>query len=302
MMWHLHHGQGVAYVKGGAKEFGLALASVVEAAGGQISLRTRVAKVLLEQGKAVGVELEDGSAIRAAVVVSNADPFQTYTELLSPDSIPSEWRERLKAWQPSVSGMAVHLGVEMPMDAPAHSAIVHDTYDFDAEFADAFAASPSFPSWMMTVTTKSDPERGQAGQNMVTLFAPVHQARDDRWQSGVETGREVQYRQNQEYLQFKETVGSCLIAKAEQFYPGLNQSAFVRRVATPLTIERYTFNYRGALTGWAQTPLQSGAHRPGVETPVPRFYQTGQWCFPGAGIAPAMISGKMAAEKMRRDA
>jgi prolycopene isomerase len=301
MMWHLHHGQGVGYVKGGAKAFGLALASVVEETGGQVVTRARVTKILLEDGKAVGVQLEDGSQVRADAVVSNADPFQTYNELLPQEEMPSAVRERLNVWQPSVSWMAVHLGVEMPIDAPAHSAMVHDTYDFDAAFADAFADAPNFPSFIATVATKSDPERGQAGQNMVLLSAPASYERDNRWRSGVETGRDVRYRHNQGYLEFKGALGDRLAQKAERLFPGLKERAFITRVGTPLTMERYTFNHRGALHGWAHTPQQT-AHRDGGNTLYANLFHVGQWVSPGAGIAPAMLSGKRAAEMILRDA
>ncbi len=302
MMWHLHHAQGVCYVKGGAKAFSAALASVVEEAGGQVALRARVANIVIEDGKATGVTLEDGRVIRADAVVCNADPFQTCRELLPPEAVPAEMSERLKTWQPSVSGIILHVGVETPIEVPAHSTVVHETYDFDAAFADVFAAEPTFPSLMVTVTTKSDPERGQAGQNMVMVFAPAHYERDERWRSGVETGREMSYRQNKAYLEFKESLGSRLAQKAERLLPGLNERAFIRRIATPLTMERYTFNHHGALTGWAHVPSQSGLYRPGAETPIACLYQTGQWCFPGAGVAPAMVSGKMAAASVMRHA
>lgn len=298
MMWHLHHVQGVGYVQGGAKAFSAALASVVEEAGGQVALRARVTNIVVEGGKATGVRLEDGSVISADAVVCNTDPFQMCRELLPPEAVPGEMVQRLQTWQPSVSGMILHLGVEMPLDVPAHSTVVHETYDFDAAFADVFAAEPTFPSLMVTVTTKSDPERGAAGQSMVMVFTPAHYERDERWHSGVETGREVSYRQNKAYLDFKQSLGNRLAQKFERWLPGLNERAFIRRVATPLTMERYTFNYHGALTGWAQTPLQSGPYRPGATTPIARLYQVGQWCFPGAGIAPAMVSGKRAAESV----
>ncbi|MCS6858916.1 MAG: NAD(P)/FAD-dependent oxidoreductase [Abditibacteriales bacterium] len=304
MMWHLHHGQDVCYVKGGARAFSAALASVVEEAGGQVALRTRVTNinVPLEDGKATGVRLEDGRFIRANAVVCNTDPFQMCRELLLPEAVPGEMMERLRTWQPSVSGIIVHLGVELPLEVPAHSTIVHETYDFDAAFADVFAAEPTFPSFLVTVTTRSDPERGATGQNMVMAFTPAHYERDERWRSGVESGREMSYRQNKAYLDCKESLGSRLAQKVERLLPGLRERAFLRRIATPLTMERYTFNYHGALTGWAQTPSQSGPYRPRATTPIAGLYQVGQWCFPGAGIAPAMVSGKIAAECVMREA
>ena len=67
------------------------------------------------------------------------------------------------------------------------------------------------------------------------------------------------------------------------------------KIATPLTMERYTWNTGGAAFGWANIPEQSGLNRPGARTPFANLLLAGHWTFPGGGIAPAMLSGLIAA-------
>ena len=70
----------------------------------------------------------------------------------------------------------------------------------------------------------------------------------------------------------------------------------MRRVGTPLSMERYTFNTGGAAFGWANIPEQAGLNRPGPETPFSGLYMAGHWTFPGGSIPAAMTSGRIAAK------
>ncbi|MBI4552415.1 MAG: NAD(P)/FAD-dependent oxidoreductase [Candidatus Latescibacteria bacterium] len=297
MAWATYHAQGgTSFLKGGAKALSDAIASAIQEAGGQVVTKTRVTHILVEQHSVAGILLEDGRTIRARAVVSNADPHQTWLELVGQEHIDEEWRVRLETWQPSVSAVEVHLGVEMPLDVGFHTCVFHDTDDFEVAYQDIFADQPSFPSMVVTVTTKSDPGRAPAGQHQVILMGLADYGRADAWGAPGENPRDRTYRAVERYQHLKETIGSRMIAKAERLIPGLSEHAFIRKVGTPLTMERYTFNHRGAAYGWANIPSQSGAYRPGPTTSTAGLYLCGHWTFPGGGVAAAIVSGRRAAE------
>jgi phytoene dehydrogenase-like protein len=70
----------------------------------------------------------------------------------------------------------------------------------------------------------------------------------------------------------------------ESLYPGITEAIEAVDVATPLTTERYTGNYKGSIQGWGINPetTQKGMKKtvPGLEN----FYMAGQWVSVGGGL------------------
>ena len=90
-------------------------------------------------------------------------------------------------------------------------------------------------------------------------------------------------------------------------YPGLKEAAIDRFTSTPLTIERVAGTSDGAITGWAFTndfmPAVSKQPRiaSSVLTPIPDTYQAGQWTFSPSGLPIAILTGKLAADRVLKD-
>jgi len=80
---HLEKAFGVHYVMGGVQRLADAMGQVIKDQGGQIVLGHTVDKILTQGDRATGIILDTGQQIDADVVVSNADPYWTYSKLLS---------------------------------------------------------------------------------------------------------------------------------------------------------------------------------------------------------------------------
>jgi YbgC/YbaW family acyl-CoA thioester hydrolase len=91
-----------------------------------------------------------------------------------------------------------------------------------------------------------------------------------------------------------------MMRRLETHFPGLRDAVEVQETATPRTMFGYTRNHLGAVYGLAQTPAQSGAHRPGSRTPLPNLFRTGAWVLPGGGYSAATLSGLMTARDVGR--
>jgi phytoene dehydrogenase-like protein len=91
------NGATMSKVKGGIGAMSDHLLALFEKAGGELRRHTKVAKILLEQGKVHGVELNDGDTITAPIVVSNLDPTATFTQLLDPALLPEPFAQRVGA-------------------------------------------------------------------------------------------------------------------------------------------------------------------------------------------------------------
>jgi phytoene dehydrogenase-like protein len=83
-------------VRGGMGSLSEALQRSIEDKGGEIRLGTPVKRILVEGGRAVGVELRGGEEIRARVVISNLDKSATLLKLVGEEHVPDEMAERIR--------------------------------------------------------------------------------------------------------------------------------------------------------------------------------------------------------------
>jgi phytoene dehydrogenase-like protein len=92
----------------------------------------------------------------------------------------------------------------------------------------------------------------------------------------------------------------------QNIYPGLKDSMIERFSSSPLTMEQQTHNTGGAITGWAFTntfiPAESKLAKiaNSVNTPLPDVVQAGQWTFSPSGFPISLITGKLAADKIKK--
>jgi phytoene dehydrogenase-like protein len=113
--------------------------------------------------------------------------------------------------------------------------------------------------------------------------AVVHETDYDYWHK---------LRQDPEaYRAEKEHLCDEVVAGLEQRFPGIRAQIEMRDVATPVTWERYTGNWRGAYEGWlfdeSSFTKRMKKTLPGLES----FFMAGQWVNPGGGMPTAAISG-----------
>lgn len=295
-LWHSFHHGGAHVARGGMKHFNQAIADFIEEHDGcQVALRTPVQRVLVDEGAATGVELEDGSVLRARAVVVNVNPADLFGRLIAPEAIAGVRYPPLHEMRPSGSAIQIHLGVEGPLSLPAQSTILHTTFDLEEAYRDALSPEPEIRSAVVSVPTLSDPERADGGTQMVVLMRVAPYEHPDGWGAPPEMRRDKAYRQLPAYLAAKDAVADPLIARAEAVIPDLSARVVLRKVATPITMERYTFNTQGAAYGWANTPEQSGARRPGATTPIRGLTLAGHWVFPGGTVAGVVLSARRAA-------
>ncbi len=89
-------------------------------------------------------------------------------------------------------------------------------------------------------------------------------------------------------------------------FPGLKDRVTGRFSSTPLTIEKRTGNFQGAITGWSfqNDPVPAVSSLPKVArsvlTPIPDVVQAGQWTFSPSGLPISILTGKLAADRVRK--
>jgi phytoene dehydrogenase-like protein len=110
------------------------------------------------------------------------------------------------------------------------------------------------------------------------------------------------------YDEFRQLMSDYLVEVLDaSIYPGLEKAVVDSFTSTPLTIERVAGTSDGAITGWAFTndfmPAVNKQPRiaSSVLTPIPDTFQAGQWTFSPSGLPIAILTGKLAADRVLKD-
>ena len=110
------------------------------------------------------------------------------------------------------------------------------------------------------------------------------------------------------YEEFKSLAEHLMIETLENsIYPGIRNAILHQFSSTPLTIQRYTGNTEGAITGWSFTndhmPAENRLLRifNATKTPIPGIVKAGQWSFSPSGLPISILTGKLAADRVNKD-
>ena len=98
-------------IKGGPGVLTAAMADAAREAGAEIRTGASVARVIVRDGRAAGVVLEDGSEIQAEAVVSNADPKRTLLDLLDPVELDPGFLTKVRNYR--VRGTAAKINLAL---------------------------------------------------------------------------------------------------------------------------------------------------------------------------------------------
>jgi len=277
--------EGAWHIKGSSQALSNAYAERIRELGGTVKTGALVTKILVADGKARGVETQDGETYKARYVVSNADPFQTSFKLVGEEKFPKSWNKKIRSMKPSNSLFGVYLGLDVPPShwgVKDHEIFYNGSLDPDVNFQrmmdgefDKGAASITF------YTNLGDPFYSPEGKSVLVLHAF---SKADLWP-----------KERKAYLKMKEEAADKLIALTENFLPGLRNHIEVKEIITPLTLEEFTMSKDGIPYGWDFIPEQNVEKRLMNDTPIEGLYLAGSWASPGHGVSTAQISGWQAA-------
>jgi phytoene dehydrogenase-like protein len=308
-----HYFRGAYYPKGGGQVIADRLAARLEALGGEVHLRTPVSRVVIENGRAVGVALapkagEPERIVRADVVVSNADYKRTLLELVGPSHLPADVVTRTERSEMAAALFMTFVGLRgKGAEIGMGSANIWQFDGYDVEGFYASADSGRGPIGVrgayITSASMKDPENAlhhaPEGHTGVEVMAVVP-ASPARWgAAGAVRGWE--YKHTAEYLERKRELEEHLVGRLEAVYPGAASRVVFRESASPMSHERFTGASDGTGYGLAATPEQFMKGRPGYRSPVEGLYLTGASTRAGHGIVGAMMGGRAAGARVMKD-
>lgn len=271
------HNSTLGWPKGGSLEFSKAIERRYLDLGGEIEYRSRVEKVLVENGRAVGVRLNNGIDHRSDIVISAADGHATIFQMLDGRYLNDAIREYYSS-APECQEMNVHVSFGVKRDLsgepPAILCLLDNPVQLAGQVVDRLGVE------IYGFDRSLAPEgKGLVKVMLNSCYAYWKNLADDRRAYDAE----------------KEKLARDVLNQLEAFLPGIRAEVEMTDVATPLTVERYTGNWQG-LQAWLprgsfiDPMLGEGISRtlPGLEN----FYMAGQWAGGSVGLPGAAASGR----------
>ncbi|CAA9343680.1 MAG: Beta-carotene ketolase [uncultured Nocardioidaceae bacterium] len=292
-----------AFHKGGNGGFTQVLARAAQAFGAEVRLEAPVTAVLTAAGRVTGVALEDGTELRAPVVVSALDPRRTFLELVDPREMPGEVVDDVRR----MKFRGVSAKVNFALDGLPTFPALPDTVDhfggflnigptveyveraFDAAKYGWYSERPFIDAAVQSVV---DPDMAPPGKHVMSCFVQYapYQLRGSDWDT--------------ERQRFGDTAQAVL----EEHFPGFGDLVLHREVVTPVDIEARTGLTEGNIFAGEFLAPQMYLFRPSpaasrYATPLAGYYQCGSGTHPGGCVigSPGRFAAQRVLHDLRRD-
>jgi phytoene dehydrogenase-like protein len=306
LLFHLlsggeHELQGFfGHVVGGMGSITRALAAAGRKLGVEIRTSSTVAQIDTRDGRARGIVLEDGTEIRARIVLSNADPKRTFLGMVPASELPEDFLHAVRGIK--MDGPCAKVNFVLSEEprftgTPSTATPLERTFYTlvpSLEFAERCYDVAKFGDipeelWVdCVVSSNADDSLAPPGKHILTCFVQYvpYKLRQGTWD------------------EYRDLLGDRVVKKIAEFAPNFPSSIIARQVLTPLDLER-TYGltegniFHGDLRleqlffmrpvpGWAQ-----------YRTPIAGLYLCGAGAHPGGGVTGA--PGHNAAHQALRD-
>jgi len=298
LMSHLDLADGVLYPMGGFTRVIESIAEVATGAGATVVTRAEVTRIVVEDGRATGVEYLDADRavqfIDADIVVSAADLHFTETQLLTFDNqtYPEQYWETKT---PGPSALLLYLGVKGELPQLEHHTLLF-TREWERGFEAIFGEPSAIPEPASLYVCKPsgvDPDVAPEGFENLFVLVPIP-ADPTIGRGDVDGDGDTRI----------EMLADKVIAQIAHWagIPDLAERVTVRRTVGPGNFATELNAWRGTALGPAHTLKQSAFFRPGnVSKKVKGLYYVGGSTIPGIGLPMCLISAEILVKRLRGD-
>jgi phytoene dehydrogenase-like protein len=275
------------FSRGGTGMVSESIASAAREAGVEIRTETAVAKIIVSNGTATGVILENGDYILADVVASSVDPRLTFNKMTGTENLPEDFVEDINRYKFRGSSGKVNLALDgLPnfTSLPGNGAhlrgamSISPSIDYmERAYDDAkYGRFSRRPYMDIVIPSLTDPSVAPPGKHVMSCFvqyAPYH-LKEGNWDDQ------------------KEAFGDTVINTIAEHAPNIKDIILHRQVVTPLDLEREWGLSEGNIFQGELTLEQLFFLRPApgwasYRTPVRNLYMCGSATHPGGGIMAA---------------
>jgi phytoene dehydrogenase-like protein len=292
------------FSRGGTGAISNAIGDAAREAGAEIRMEAPVAKILMRNGRAVGVVLQSGEEIHAKIVSSSVDPNLTFVKMLDANELPAEFLEEVRRYKYRGSSGKVNLALDALPEFT--SAPKHNGSNSNHHLRGAISISPSVdymeraydqakygefshrPYIDMVIPSLTDTSLAPPGKHVLSCFVQYapYKLKNGSWENR------------------REEFGNAVIDTISEYAPNLKNIIIGKQVLTPLDIEQQIGLTEGNIFQGELSLEQLFFLRPVAgwaryRTPIKNLYMCGSATHPGGGIMGA--PGRLAALEILKD-
>jgi diapolycopene oxygenase len=266
---------GLWYVKNGMVNLARGMSKLLGELNVELNLNTEVNRLLVSDGKVAGVMLNNGKQIPARIVVSNMEVIPTHKELLQ---APPEQMKRFRRFEPSCSGLVVHLGVNR-----IYSQLAHHNFFYSLNSRKNFRSVyeeyklPDDPTIYLVAPVRTDSTLAPQGYDIIKLLPHLPHLND------------VHSYTQHDYELYK----NHLIDKLERMgLTDLRKHIVVEEIITPLDIKRMYYSTSGSIYGVVSDLWKNfGFKAPKKSQLYSNLFFAGGSVNPGGGLPMVTLGG-----------
>ncbi len=282
--------RGVYYPEGGMGRVPEGILRLGKKTGLEVALKTAVAKILVKNRKAYGVELADGRKILSSVVVSGINAKSMYQKMIGHEHLPWIVRAGLKSYEYSMATPMIYLGLDYRPPLTAHHTLVTiPTAAMNRYWYDYYKKGiyPKEQFGIICWPTFSDPGMAPRGKHILilTLAPGPYRLKDKNWDEVKE-----------------ELMAGIIDYYSNKYIPGLKEHVRVAEFSTPLDFERRLLSPEGAIYALRQDVTNASVFRPAARSKsIRNLYLVGASTHPGGGVPTTIASGMIGADLIEAD-
>ena len=294
-----HYFSGGYFPVGGSSKIAEAIDQVIEKAGGTILVKAEVQQIIIENNRAVGVEMSDGTKFYANNIISGAGIFNSFKKLV-PEAINQKYQlnNSLSKLEPSVAHSCLYIGLNgspEELGLPKMNYWIYPEADDHDTIVDRYLADTNedFPVVYISFPSAKDPDwsnryPGKSTIDIITLlpFEVCKQWDGTKWM-----------KRGTDYDDFKESIAQRLLEILYKHLPSTKGKVDHYELSSPLTTKHFMNYENGELYGLDHSPsrFRNKALKP--STPIKNYYLTGQDIVT-CGVGAAMFAGLLTVTAM----
>lgn len=286
-----HYIHGGWYPVGSSKTIADSIIEIVESKGGAMLVNQFVDKLIVENGKAIGVEVKEKQGndfvnrkYFADVIVSGAGAYTTYNKLI-PEVVKLPFEEEIKNFPSGISHITLYVGLKddpRKIGFEGENYWIYSSYDHDEIYesrnqlinGNAVACYVSFPSL----------KNPKATAHTMEIIAFIDAAPFRDWANQPWKNRDA------EYAELKQKISEALINFACERITPFKDFIDYHELSTPLSTEFFTGHREGNIYGLPAIPERFKKKWLTPRTPIKNFYLTGS-DVASHGILGALMGG-----------
>lgn len=276
------------FARGGMGAVSGAIASAFKAAGGELRTEAGVDQIIVRDGKATGVALENGDEIAGRLVVSAMDVKRTFLDCVEEKDLPEDFHRRVSNFKIRGSSGKLNIALDGLPSFPALPEGSNLLYS-DMHFIDSMERMErAYDDWKdgtwskdpyvdMLIPTLNDPTMAPPGKHFMSCFVQYcpHQIEGRAWTDAE-----------------RDAFAQCVIDQIGNYSPDFKDLILHVEVRTPQDIEEQIGITEGNIFHGELTMDQLLFNRPvpgyaQYRSPIGGLYMCGSSTHPGGGVMAA---------------